>query len=242
MRIVLILLTFGLTQICFSQIPESTEIEFFNCQIKGNVIDNYEPKKTRFTINYDSTERDTLKVELIHLEISGKDSVVHSRTIFSLTRSYTYTPTIKAKPNDNLLFVIKRKGNLEKRFFEINSTTSSLTRPYFIDVYFIYNQDTLTADKFQLKINLKQTRNVDNFRFFFDDPATLPNTITVEYPKGTISFPLAEWVNTSKIFHGKLVLQYVDKKRLRKKDYTNKNLDLIDLDTSNSQGHGTMTW
>jgi hypothetical protein len=228
----------GLCLDSFCQHADSIRVSFRNCVVNSLQLEHLDNMNIEFVVTK-TLRPDTLRFELVH----HRGEVPFFRTVYRLAceqiESYHTLKIMGVKPGDQLSFLYKYDGAPAKRTYVIGSTMSSLTKPYYLDLYFLYNKDTLTTDQFSFQSKLQLNRNEKFIRLYYNDPKELPKSPRVDHRKEALVYPLDSRA-VAQLFHGRVILHYADTKKLKKLDPFNKKIDLWDWDAHTGLGHGTI--
>jgi hypothetical protein len=99
-------------------------------------------------IDWGQRHLDTLKYEIVHGR--GKVAMDLSRgKQMGIPEEFDMHDIRRVRPGNKLAFNIELNGKKISKLFYVLSTKASETKPWFFNVYFVLNGDTLTTDKYE---------------------------------------------------------------------------------------------
>jgi hypothetical protein len=212
----------------FCQVDSAFHFYFKGGELNSKRIEKLNTGEFEFNFKYEGEIRDTIRVNVNHKK--GTMPYFQKRYIFNENPTgFTKIRAKGIKPGDSLMFVFYINGQQIVKSYFVASTMDQLDIPYYVDVYFVYNKDTLSTESYVIPTKLRAGKEAKHTRLEFDDPRQLPKNISIKFDDEVLTYE----VHFSKepIFHGKISLEYIDKKKLRAKNGFFKSIETTDLDT-----------
>jgi hypothetical protein len=211
----------------FSQTDSMVKLYLNGGKLNADRIDSLNTKEFAFRFELTGQLQDTIKLYLVH----HKEKAPFSQIIYKFSSDPLEFETVKnpqIKPGDNLSFTFYIGGQKIVKSYVIGSTLDQLKKPYYLDIYFLYNKDTVDADSFVIPIQLKKQKRKNYVRVEFDDPKQLPKNLSIQFNKQSLTYEV--YFPKGQLFHGRMVLEYIDKKKLRAHHGFLKSIATTDLD------------
>jgi hypothetical protein len=221
---ILIILLFS-TLCGFSQ-TDGLNLYLNGADLKSNTIEALNTKELAFRFEFLGQSEDTIKLNVIHHK--GIVPLSQAHYIFNDNPlEFTIIKDPQIKPGDNLTFTFRIGRQQIVKSYVVTSTTDQLNKPYYVDIYFLYNKDTLTTESFNIPTKLTNQKKEKLVRIEFDDPKQLPKNISVQYDKEVFTYEVH--FPKGQLFHGRIVLEYIDKKKMKSQEGF-KSIATTDLD------------
>ncbi len=207
-----------------------------------------------FKIEWGQKDTDTIRYEFIHgkktsrLDVS-KGYLVGKQSQFSMH------DISRVVPGNKLLFKLELNGNKCYLMYDVLSTTASESKPWFFDVSFILNGDTLNTTDYQVYYSypldsirkwerLKSTpvkpqrdQQAKVIRYYFNHHTDLPPYLRVAYKQQVLSYDFVR----PDFYHGHFFLTYLETKKKsgkRQVDF-NSTLEFYDMDAGTTFTHSS---
>jgi hypothetical protein len=108
-----------------------------------------------FRVEWGQDDKDTYNYEFIH----GRGDVPYSRSSGKqIGKSFEFNmhDIRRVMPGDRLIFNLRLNQKKFSRSYHVLSTKASETRPWYFDMYFICNGDTLNTDSYEILFRYSQ--------------------------------------------------------------------------------------
>lgn len=248
-----------------------SNLEFSQSELKVSLIDGeindttfvkIDNRNFGFKIDWGQSERDTCKYEFIHAR--GNSPFSRSRG-FLVGRStpFVMQDVKRVIPGDRFVFNLEINGRKFSQSYHVLSTKASENKPWFFNVYFLMNGDTVNTENYQVYFSFPaDSTNTPNFknlsrnikrnlikpptlqsedfprfiRYYFTRQDELPPSIVINYEKYqlTFEFPIATF------YHGDILTKYSPKQKMNDNNgyEFNSAVEFIDKDVD---GWGSST-
>jgi hypothetical protein len=233
MRAFLILLFLGQFLCANCQEIGDIDIIFKNCFVENNLIDSLNPNSFEFEINYNFYTKDTIFLSINYHDGQKPFLRYDIKHISDLRSNWIHNIRLDgAKPGYQVMFSFNINGKNINYNYTINSTTFSNLKPYFVKLYFIHNADTISTDNFRVSSKLKQEKNTNHVKIFYNEPKDLPINIQIIYEGQLFMFELTT-KRIADLYRGIIIisLDTVTSKK-KKTEIKKKQLKITDLDTN----------
>jgi hypothetical protein len=216
------------------QQQEQVDFKFRGGIVYGDAISTLDPCAFNFDVARRTPGHDTLKMALYHHLGDRWFSSIRFRLTDRID-SMTVGFAENVKAGDGLKFyVYEGEKIVMQRDFYIESTIHSLKKPYYYDVYFLYNEDTVAVEQYILGTRMKLERHHNFKRIFFDDRSEISRSFEVLKKGYLTAFEIPQYT----IYHGKVTVQFFDKQTLIEKYGFEQSVQVVDLDGRS----GTVGW
>ena len=151
-----------------SFLPALGQEEFKILLTEGEIHDttatSINGKHFGFKIDFKQGDNDTCKYEFIH---AYRNAGLFRSAGYQIgkTDQFLMNDVKRVKPGDRLVFNIELRGKKISKSFYVLSTKASENLPYFFNVHFIYNDDTLNTNSYQIYLGYpKDSLNAETVR------------------------------------------------------------------------------
>ena len=208
--------------------------------IDGEVIDStfskIDGRNFGFKIDWGQGEKDTCRYEFIHAR--GSSPFSRSRGYFiGKSTQFIMQDISRVTPGDRIVFNLEIDGRKFSRSYHVLSTKAAESRPWFFDVYFMMDGDTLSTDNYQVFFRYpadstntptfqKLSKNIkyyvirppalqhekfsNSIRYYFVQQNELPPSFLVKHKKYQLTFEFREPI----FFHGDIIMKYSPKRKI----------------------------
>lgn len=207
--------------------PDSTVSVFFSgAKMVSGKLEAVDPHDLKFKIEDTAFTGEAMQVSVLHHR--GRTRFYQAMFKFN-SPPLDFVPLRfpQIKPGDQLTFTFQQPSRKLEWVYQITSTVDQLAKPYYFDVYVIYNTDTLDADAYNLRLPLALEKKRKFIRVLVDDTKPLPPILTLTIKRTTLQYNLH--FHRGMLYHGKVYLEYLDKPKLKEKVGYGKSVTAIDL-------------
>jgi hypothetical protein len=185
-----------------------------------------------FRIEWGQDDNDSCKYEFLH----GRETAAYSRSsgnLLGTSPEFSMHDIRRVMPGDRLVFNLRQNEKKFSRSYHVLSTKASETRPWYFDVYFICNGDTLNTDSYEISFHYLQdtvrkyglllhhyskrdeSEKQEKFlKYHFLTEDELPQSILIKFKKHELEYDFI----ASEFFHGEIFLAYTEKREMPRKE------------------------
>jgi hypothetical protein len=215
-------------------------------EVNDTTVARINGNKFGFKIDWGQGDSDTIKYEFIH----ARGTAPYDRSkgyLIGEQLKFSEHDISRVLPGNRLVFNLDFNGKKFSRSYHVLSTKASESKPWFFNVYFMLNGDTLNSDSYEIffrypkdslntqPARLERDKGQKCTKYYFSYQNELPPTILIQYKEYYLVYDFI----ASNFFHGDILLKYIErKKRPRKErwDYNSEikffNIDAVGWDRS----------
>ncbi|SHH75309.1 hypothetical protein SAMN04488109_5150 [Chryseolinea serpens] len=180
--------------------------------LRDTVLEELDERGFEFKFHCRYYPSDTCEIEMVH----GRGNVRLSRITYRLCEDdsdFIKYSLPSLRPGDVIVFYVTVGRKKYSERYYVASTREPLRKPFYIDLYFTYNGDTISTKKFFVLHTTKITRkeDVDHIRWFFSDPKDLPTKVRLVFRISGDDF-IYDFPARG-VLHGKALFRYSDNEK-----------------------------
>jgi hypothetical protein len=209
------------------------KVSLIDGQVDDTTFVKIDNRNFGFKIDWGQGASDTCKYEFIHargnIPFSSSSGLLVGRPT-----QFVMQDVRRVIPGDRFVFNLETNGRKFSQSYHVLSTKASESKPWFFNVYFLMNGDTVNTDNYQVyfsfpadSINTPDFKNLSKnvkwnvlkppalqseafprfIRYYFTQHDELPPSIVINYEKYQLTFEF----HVASFYHGDILTKYSPK-------------------------------